>query len=491
MTETEAREVLMLRAWESPPAAPWTDADAAAVSDEAARRVGSDAPLQRRIAMRAHLGIEKLAGREPVLQQALGAAEGLRGHGWTLVIGAAIAGLATDALGPSKQVNILAPPLLALLAWNLFVYALLIMGAIRRLVRSPNSAAKGSVAKGPAAFGPRAWFSALLDRLAHLRGPAAVGRRRPAMARFAADWSRAVAPLALTRAAALLHAAAAALAAGALASMYLRGLAFGFLAGWESTFLSAQGVHDLLAAVLGPAAQVIGMKLPDVAGYQALNFAVGPGENAARWIHLYAITIAGAVLLPRGLLALVQALRARYLTRHFELPLDDPYFRRLGRTLGGGRTVLHVLPYSYQGPADAAARLRVSLDERFGPNLNVRMASVLALGAEDDAASLAREVAQAAPTDMVAALFALTATPEHETHGAFVQALAAARGPAAECLVLIDESGFRRRFGGSAEASDSTDPPSRLGQRRQAWQRMLAPLGHEPVFVDLDAAALA
>jgi hypothetical protein len=151
-----------------------------------------------------------------------------------------------------------------------------------------------------------------------------------------------------------------------------------------------------------------------------------------------------------------------------------------------------VLPYSYQGPADAAGRLRVSLDERFGPNLNVRMANVLALGAEDDAALLTREVAQAAPTDMVAALFALTATPERETHGAFVQALAAARGPAAECLVLVDEAGFRRRFSGStdaADASDAHDPQSRLGQRRQAWQRMLAPLGHEPVFVDLDAAA--
>ncbi len=486
MTETEAREVLMLRAWESPTAAPWTDADAAVVSDEAARRVGSDAPLQRRIAMRARLGIERLAGREPVVQQALVASESLRGAGRAVVIAAAIVGLATDAIGPSKQVNILAPPLLALLAWNLLVYAVLIFGAVRRAAGSPRAAASR-----PAAFGPRAWFSALLDRLARVRGPAAAWRRRPALARFAADWSQAAAPLALTRAAALLHAAAAALAAGALASMYLRGLAFGFLAGWESTFLSAQGVHDLLATVLGPAARLIGMKLPDVAGYQALNFAVSPGENAARWIHLYAITIAGAVLLPRALLALVQALRARHTARRFELPLDDPYFRRLARTLGGGRTVLHVLPYSYQGPSDAAGRLRASLDERFGPNLNVRMASVLALGAEDDAALLAREVAQAAPTDMVAALFALTATPERETHGAFVQALAAARGPAAECLVLVDASGFRRRFGGPADDADTHDPQSRMGQRRQAWQRMLAPLGHEPVFVDLDAAAPA
>ncbi len=484
MTETEAREVLMLRAWESPPAAPWTDADAAVVSDEAARRIGSDASLHRRIAMRARLGIEKLAGREPVVQQALVAAESLRGSGWAVVIAAAIGGLATDAIGPLRQVNILAPPLLALLAWNLFVYAMLIFGALRRAARSPRLPAKS-----PAAFGPRAWFSALLSRLAHARGPAAVWRRRPALARFAAEWSRAAAPLALTRAAALLHAAAAALAAGALASMYLRGLAFGFLAGWESTFLSAQGVHDLLAAVLGPAAQLSAIKLPDVPGYQALNFDVSPGENAARWIHLYAITIAGAVLLPRGLLALAQALRARHIAGHFELPLDDPYFRRLGRTLGGGRTVLHVLPYSYQGPADAAGRLRTSLDERLGPNLSVRMANVLALGAEDDAALLTREVAQAAPTDMVAALFALTATPERETHGAFVQALAAARGPAAECLVLVDEAGFRRRFGDAAETTDAPDPHTRLGQRRQAWQRMLAPLGHEPVFVDLDAAA--
>ncbi len=80
--------------------------------------------------------------------------------------------------------------------------------------------------------------------------------------------------------------------------------------------------------MLAPASHLTGIAAPDVAPLR-----IGPGgdaqASAAPWIHLYATTLALAVLLPRGLLALLAGWRARRLSRRFPLPLDTPYFEAL------------------------------------------------------------------------------------------------------------------------------------------------------------------
>ena len=76
-------------------------------------------------------------------------------------------------------------------------------------------------------------------------------------------------------------------------------------------------------------------------------------------------------------------------------------------------------------------------------------------------------------------LFAATATPERETHGAFARAVAAA-APRATVSVVVDESGLRRHLGAAGDAE------LRLTQRRAAWQRMLHDLSlPAPHFVTL------
>src|SRR5690606_2460826 len=116
--------------------------------------------------------------------------------------------------------------------------------------------------------------------------------------------AQAIAPGDAARAGALLHAASALFAVGLLAGLYLRGLAFEYRAGWERTFLDADGVRWLLGLVLGPASALTGLALPDAPALADLRFDAGPGERAARWIHLYAVSVALYVLLPRLLLAL-------------------------------------------------------------------------------------------------------------------------------------------------------------------------------------------
>jgi hypothetical protein len=136
-----------------------------------------------------------------------------------------------------------------------------------------------------------------------------------------------------------------------------------------------------------------------------------------------------------------------------------------------------VLPYSYTLTGAQVKALPKALAEAIGPGAQPRVKPTLALGSEDALPPTALEDADAD----IAALFAATATPERETHGAFVRTLAtavAARKVAVS--VLVDESGLRERTGSASDAE------LRLTQRRAAWQRMLHDLSlPAPRFIDL------
>ena len=126
------------------------------------------------------------------------------------------------------------------------------------------------------------------------------------------------------------------------------------------------------------------------------------------------------------------------------------------------------------------------LDRLWGPGVLAQIHPSLPMGAEDDLPrQLAANVAGDLPARVIV-LFALTATPERETHVAFLRALAALRGSGAAPLeVLLDESGFRQRLAGATLAE-------RLAQRHAAWLALLdsADIGPRSVrFVDLGAPA--
>ena len=467
MNELEARSALLVRAYETVPPAQtqgrWTEEDRGWATQTALQLEGEQASPAVFVAHRACLAAERLCARDEAIRRVVGALSWRPWIGWALALLALVAGVATDAIGSAQQINVLAPPLLALLAWNLIVYALLLVRAAARFA--------GAAALRP---GP---LARLLARSMHA---AASERRREQLAQplavFARDWALASASLTASRLARTLHWAAAAFAAGALFGMYLRGFALEYRAGWGSTFLDAPAVHALLSVVLGPAAALSGIALPDAAGLAAIRSSVSPGENAARWIHLYAMTVALLVLLPRSLMALVQLLTERRLAGHFPISLEDGYFQAIARSQRGMAAEVRVLPYSFHPGAQAGTGLETLLARVFGSNVELALMAPVEFGGED---GLAPALFPAAPVALVAALFPLTATPERENHGRFVQTLAAGLAQRSPLAVLIDESAFRLRFGEAGTA--------RIVERRAAWQRMLAATGCAPVFVDLEA----
>jgi hypothetical protein len=462
MTDAELSAVCWVRAVEQGQGAgvPWSDDDAASASREARRAVGEGgdrSKAQAFVVKRALLAQTRLGERDKAWRAPL-QGEGPRAWRWLLVaLAVALAALIVGNVLGGQRINLLAPPVLGLIVWNLVVYVLLLFAAGR---------------------GPSAWLArALDDARTRLTARSVAAPLMAARARFAAEWALAARGVQAAQVATVMHVAAALLGALVVASMYLFGLAFDYRAGWDSTWLDAEQVQRTLQFVFTPATAISSIAVPDIDAMAKLRFADGSaGESAARWIHLYAITLALFVIVPRVLLAAWSSWRARRAVAQRALPLDEPYFRALLRDGPSLPRPVTVLPYSYALSAPQVKALPKALVDALGPGAQPQVKPSLPLGAEEALPATALEDAQGD----VAALFAATATPERETHGAFVRTLASALAGRATVSVLIDESAFRQRTGSASDAE------LRLTQRRAAWQRMLHDLSlPAPRFIDL------
>ena len=473
MKEVDARQVLLVRAVETasvPQASAfWREEDAAWASVETRRRMGEHVGTEAFLATRAELAMKRLAERDAAWRSdPLGPGRSAVVLLW-LLAGLMLASvIVSNVLGAERRINLLAPPVWGLLAWNLFVYAALMIGALRH--RRQPAAATHAIRS--------AWTNAVRRISAVIATRRAAAPITAVRRRYVADWALFSAPLQAQRMAAGLHVAAALLALAVVLSMYLFGLAFDFRAGWDSTWLDASQVQRGLGVVFGPAAAIGGIDLPDGPALAKLRWAeASTGESAARWIHLYALTLAGVVIVPRLLLAAMALWRAGRAARHIALPLDEPYFKQLLHVLPVPAWPVTVLPYSYRLGAEQQAALGGALADALGAGAQARLADTVPLGAEDQLT----DHLPAALADHVALLFSASATPERETHGAFVQAIAALR-PAAKLSLLVDQSGLRRQFGNGHDGGE------RQRQRREAWQRLCQALSlPAPHFIDLGA----
>jgi hypothetical protein len=442
LSEAAARRVLLLQAFESNPAddnPQWTFDDRVWATRVARDSVPASAKPAQFLADRAHHAMQRLAPRDAGVRHALQH----RGWRWRWLLLALLLGfvfgLAADAIGSNQRINLLAPPVWVVIAWNLLVYLGLALSPVLPL---------------PGAAFAKQW---LMKRLA-----GGATRGAAPMARFRALWLQHGAPLLRPRAAMLLHGAAAAVAGGLIAGLYLRGLVLDYRAGWQSTFLDAEQVRAALAALLAPAVAFTGMAVPDVATVQALrvNLEAMPASSAvnsaALWIHLYAAMLLLFVVLPRSALMLMTVLRATTRSLRVPLALGDAYFQTLLREFKQQAARVQLLPHGAVPTPHALACLQTVLAPLLGSSLQTTTAAATAYGDEDQAGAL-----QPAPgTTLRLALMDLAATPEDDTHGAFVRALRKAT-PGVQLLVLCDETAFSTRF---------ASMPERLQQRRAAWQ---------------------
>ena len=489
MREHSLRSVLLVKAVEEADktGALITPAERIAASKESRRDVattGDDGrralsgPAQRMLVQRAGILNRRLVERYPFIASVRDAAAGPRQAGLLVIACALLLGFGLSALDGTQRINLLAPGLIGLVLWNVAVYALLLVRAIRR-----RDTTKARPLSRLLAHNATAALQKLITRSASFNAPLAA-----ALKSFAREWIDAARPLLLARAARVVHLGAAAIGAGLIAGLYARGVALEYVAGWESTFLDASQVRVLFHGLYGPASFATAIPLPDAAQVEALRFTPNTGgERATKWIHLLAATVALSVIVPRLGLALLATTAIARWSWAMPLPSSLPsYFRNVFGAVDSsiGRGIVMVAPYAHTVPAPSIARLRELLPKAFGSDLAVDLREPIAYGGEDD---FIRHLPDrgGAIADIIVLLFNLASTPEEENHGTL---LAAARDwmtshrRQAQLLILLDASSYAERMG-----SDS----KRIDERRRAWEAFVVERGLAVAVVDLATPATA
>jgi hypothetical protein len=458
MNEQLARDVVLVRAIES------SDTGHVVLSEDdrmyasrSARELAqwqaadskSDVTFELFLQQRSEQIIKRLGERTPAVKPLL---KGTGAGSW-LAVGlpllALILGATLDRIADPHRVDLLSAPLLGIVVWNLIVYLCMLIWA---LIPGKKT--------GWAGAGMLRRFSV---------GRAQLPRKLPAalatgLTRFMSEWAELSAKLARARLSRTVHLSAAAFALGAIVSLYARGLTSQYGAGWESTFLDARQVHQILSVVFAPALLIFPLQGFTLADVEALRFTGATvAGSGARWVHLYAATLLLLVVLPRFLLAIGYQLRAAGLRRNFPLDIEQPYFRKLSGQVGNMPAgVLRVLPYSYTLDEVRDRGLAAIATLLLGEQARVMLRPALAYG--EDPVDAVRDIGpDAAGVTVTAVLFSLAATPEKENHGAVLDQLrrAAPRGIA----VLVDESSLTER------ASAQAGVDGRLAERTALWRQ--------------------
>lgn len=415
---------------------------------------------------RAELLLKKVAERTPALASVIAPPIGWQQAGIAGPVVALLAGIFVDRITDPHQVDLLSRPLLLIIAWNMVAYAALLLWQVIPHASPPRPA--------------RPWLARLT------RFTAWTPRKLPqvlaaSVSRFAAEWLALSAALTSVRLKRILHASAACFALGAVLSLYLRGLVSQYRAGWESTFLTAEQVHALLTLLFMPATSLFNLPGFSIAQVKALQLTPSAGAGAgALWVHLYASTLLLLVILPRLALAIAAWRTERKLARHFPLSLEHPYFLKLLAAMDPATpAVLPVFPYSFTVDGVRNEGLATLARMLLGPQARVSLHPSTPYG---KAPQQAQDRPDAPPADTEGAaltvlLFNLSATPEKENHGAFLEHFS--RHSGRSFLVMVDQSGYRARLGSPAEGD------ARLRERIALW-RQFCELHNTPAcIVDL------
>ena len=224
-----------------------------------------------------------------------------------------VLGFSSDIVANPHRLDLVSLPLLAVVLWNVVFYLLLIF---RIFVKAEPFESRLRRLAAP--------FTGMRRFSQHTRAEVT--------ANFVATWQSVAARLNGSRLTLALHLSAAAWAAGAALSLFVRGIAYQYRIGWESTWLSAQGVQSLLDVVFWPATTLLNLTPFTLQEITTMRFDVGaPGsvESARTWVLLYAATLAIVVIVPRLVLAFLTWIHERALAARLTIELDEPYFQRL------------------------------------------------------------------------------------------------------------------------------------------------------------------
>lgn len=443
LAPADAEALLKAEALEADPPEGWSAADAAAASRDALAVAGDKAPPKVFLTTRARLVLSRMA--EVCAAAKKRAAFGapafpellLKGLAAVVVFLGFFTGAVTDQLSSAGAVlNLLSPPFLGLLLWNVAVVLLALWALCR-----PDALGSGlSVAAARA-----------LSSVASVRLCANSAKNA-----FTKAWLPLLIPALAWRVRAALHLAALAFGVGVAVSLLVRGIGTAYTAGWESTWFSGRPdvVADILHVLYGwiPAALPGLEALPDARELAAMNLTAGAASPGAPWLARMIWLIALLVMIPRALLVWAALVKARRAARTLRLPFAADRLALLQREaapLSSSRMLVILGSSDAEGPAaeDGAA-------------LECRVVDVWSAPDFPELAAIAIDL-----SDPVVLVLDPAQTPEDEVHGALIDAL---RSKTRSLRLFLDFSPLAERFSGAQE---------RLAARRALWEHFAAGRG--------------
>jgi hypothetical protein len=268
---------------------------------------------------------------------------------WTMPVcfAAFLLGLATNLLGPAQQIHVVRNPIFILIAWNLLVFLVLFVLFLRRklktaqvtsgvraqnslpaadTVESLRSSLRNNQSRAPWVVKyllPSVWhfFHRMIFAVHEQKNLAQIMRR------FSHHWLSVAGALVVSRWRRLLHLGSVFVVIGAVAGMYFRGLFQGYRVVWDSTFIvDKEAVAAFIDVLFGPSLWLSNLFDLGLANEISVSRLLSPvGDEADGWIHLFAISVLVAVVLPRLALAAWQSSRIDRLSKSIALPLDHYY----------------------------------------------------------------------------------------------------------------------------------------------------------------------
>jgi hypothetical protein len=467
MKELEARSVLLIKAIESVPmrSALLTDVQrqqASEVALAACPRPSSESKrnawAERFLAKRAIRLLDEATVGDYRVRWLQGKGALVQWVTMGLPLLALLVGLLTQSWGNLSRVDLLSPALWGLLIWNWGVFALIAIATLRapfrtRVTRPMIAAAFHNISL------PRRWAPKFF----------------PILTTFQQDWLKLAGGVMVSRGAVLLHVSAAMLAAGMLLSLFFQGWSHEYHVGWESQHLGKEGMLQVFAVL----ARMVGMLPMNLTDIERLHhWSESNLADGGYWFALLERLILFTVVFPRLLLAAKSGWSARRTGRNLKLDLSEPYFAALLFESGGPATQAVVYPYSFTLSPSLQQGLRGTVVDRLGKSSTLQ---ILASTAYGESLGNVPDVQQSRPSGVVTkaiALFSMSATPEREAHGEFLQQLCKRSGSDVE--VWVDASAFEKRLGSTGGSS------SRVAEREGLWQQFAAQLNITLRVVNLE-----
>ena len=425
------------------------------VSARCAREVGEQADFKKLLLTRAEGVLELLRSKSAVPFKKLQGIPYLA-IGSVLAVLAFVGGILTNEFSVTdNRINLLSPPLLGVIAWNLIIYCWIATALVFN---------RG---KSPVGYIRRTFASAVLKL--QTRG----SHGQEALVSFYGKWTEAELPLLRGRIAEILHFSVALFGLGLIASIGIHGWGTEYTVGWESTWLSDKPAAvltfiNLFYGMIPVNADLFNQLTPQV--IESMKFGAGHGQNAAPWLVQLFYIISLIVVVPRILLGLYAYAKARYIENHFPIDLDSVYYSNILRQWRGQTMLIQIIPFSY--PLTDKVKDGI---QKFASELHPENSRCIFSEAQHENTKLP-EIPAGEQTEVIA----VTSTPETEVQGRFIAELKQkALDSKALLRVVIDTSGFLARF---------ANTPQRIAERKKNWSNFLAPYGVSFAFVNLTDA---